>query len=491
MAPRTLSDFLEELGQAGELVRVEAPVDPLVEAAAITDRIARAGGPALLFGTVRGSGVPLVTNVLGSGARLLRALGAGSLDEATQHFAAQVSGGEAAGWFDRLRGGQEGPGRRLAPRSVRTGVCQQIARLGADVDLGELPVLQSWPGETARVITAGQVVVDDREGGVRQFARYDAAILDRQRLALIWDAHQPPAQIMARWSSSEPLPVALVLGGDPLNLLSAMAPLPQGVDPLLVAGILRQKPVDLVACRSVPLEVPAEAEMVIEGHIDPRESPASVGQVGTPSGRFRQSVAGTVMHVTAILQRANPVYPAIVFAPPPHEAAFIARAMWRICLPLVRQAIPEVVDCDLPLFGAVRHWALVSIRKRYPGHAHKVAQSLWGFAPTMFSKLLVLVDEDVSVQDYGQVLSAVAENTDLARDVLVQPGPADPLDAAAADGPLTTRMAIDATSKLPAETARPWPAKMRAESAVLDLIRQRWPEYGLGPDPDEPASRPS
>jgi len=351
-----------------------------------------------------------------------------------------------------------------------------------------LPALWSWPEEAGRAITAGQLVVDDGEGGPRGFARHDALILDRQRLALVWDAHQGPARTLARWNRNERLPVALVLGGDPINLLAAMAPLPPGIDPLLVAGILREKPVDVVACRSVPLEVPAEAEIAVEGYIDPREPMASIGPLCTPSGRCRQAGTGPVVHVTAMMQRANPVYPAMVFGPPPHEAALIARAMWRILLPLVRQAIPELVDCDLPLFGAVRHWALVSIRKRYAGQARKVAQAVWGFDPLMFSKLLVVVDENVDVRDYGQVLSAVAENTDLGRDLFYQAGPADSLDVAAAPGPLTTRVAIDATAKWPGESSGPWSSRVEAEPRVCELIRQRWLEYGLGPEPDPQSS---
>jgi len=479
MAPRTLSDFLEELGQAGELARVEVPVDPLGEVAAVTDRVAKNDGPALLFSSVGGSDVPLVSNLLGTPARLLRALGGQSLDEAAQNFAAQVTGGDAAGWFDRLRG-SEGPLKRLAPRSVRSGPCQQIVRLGQDVDLGELPLLQAWPGETARSITAGQLVLDDREGGARHVGRYDAVLLDRQRLALVWDAHQAPARALACWPSGEPVPVSLVLGGDPVGLLSAMTPLPPGVDPWLVAGMLRGKPLDLVPGRTVPLEVPADAEIVIEGQIDPREEPVALGPLATPSGRVRPAASGVMVRVGAMLQRANPVYPALIFARPSHEAALIARAMWRIGLPLLRQAIPEVVDCDLPLFGSVRHWVLVSMRKRYPGHAHKVAQALWGFDPTMFSKLLVLVDEDVNVHDYGQVLGAVADHTDLARDLLEHRGPADPWDVASAETPLTARVAIDATRKLPGETARPISLVAQADAAMVERIGKRWPEYGLG-----------
>ena len=251
------------------------------------------------------------------------------------------------------------------------------------------------------------------------------------------------------------MPLAVVIGGDPAFLLAAAAPLPAGSDVCAVAGLLREKPLDVVACRSVDLTVPAEAEIVLEGFCDPSQPPVMAGPFCGPTGHCTLPRPAPVMQVTALTHRANPIYAAMVPGRPPHEAVTVARAMQRVFLPLVRLAMPELVDYDLPEFAAARHWAAVSIRKTYAGQGRRAAHAAWGLRPLMFAKMLVVVDEDVDVRDHQQCLAAVAANFRPGRDIVIEQGPADPFDPAAPAGALGQKMAIDATRKLPEERVRP------------------------------------
>lgn len=480
-----LADFLEQLAQAGELVRIETEVGPVLEAAEITDRIARAGGPALLFGAVQGHELPVLTNLLGTEKRICLALGIKSPAELSQRIAELVDPSQPEGWFERIQtSGTRAGLRRLPPRTVKAGACQQIVRLGGDVDLEALPALQSYPLESGRVITAGQLFTADAESGRSSVGRYDLRVLDKSRLAAGWLAHDDPARLMIGYGErNDRMPLAVVLGGDPAGLLAAMAPLPPEADVCALAGLLRQKPLELVKCRTVELEVPTDAEIVIEGYVDPAEPPADVGLLGASGGTYQLARPAPVMHVTALTHRANPIYPAMVPGTLPDEACVVNRALQRVFLPLVRLAIPELVDYDLPMFGAARHWALISIRKTYAGQARKVAWAFWGLQQMMFTKLLVLVDEEVDVHDHRQVWSAVSRHVDPGRDVFFGQGPPDSRDPAAAPQMLRHMMAIDATAKLSEERRgqRPQPAQMSEE--IRRLVSKRWAEYGLGPEP--------
>ena len=484
MSYHCLAEFLEELGEAGELVRIEAAVDPVLEAAEITERTVRAGGPALLFGAVVGHQLPLLTNLLGTETRICRALGVESPGELAGRIGELIEPPEPEGWFEKIK---TAPGRaalrRLPPRTVKTGACQQVVRLGGDVDLGELPVVQCRPREAGPTITAGELFAADAESGRVLVGRYDLRVLDRDRLAACWDPHDDAARLMTGYQErKERMPLAVVLGGDPSGLLAAMAPLPSGADVSALAGFFRNRPRDLVRCRSLELEVPTDAELVIEGYADPAEPPVDCGVLAASGGYYRSARRAPVIRVTAVTHRANPVYPALVPGPPPDEACVIHRTLGRIFLPLVRLAIPELVDYDLPVFGAGRHWVLVSIRKTYAGQARKVAHAVWGLRQLMFSKLLVIVDEEVDVHDQPEVWAAVAGHVDPGRDVWFSSGPLDPLDPAGGAGGLSQRMAIDATVKRPEERSAPRPGPAEMSEEIRRLVSDRWAEYGLGPD---------
>jgi 4-hydroxy-3-polyprenylbenzoate decarboxylase len=476
-----LAEFLECLGQQGQLARVAVPVDPRLEIAEITARAVKAGGPALVFADVSGHPFPAVTNLFGTPGRLSAALGVATLADAAGVIAGLVASAEPEGWFEQIvSGGTRAKLRKLAPKTVRTGACQQIVALGTDVDLGELPVLRCWPEETAGSITAARVFTRAPGSNARPVGCYPLRVLDRNRLAACWPPHDEPARTAAGCrDQGQPMPVAAVLGGDPSGLLAALAPLPENVDPLCLAGLWRGKPVEMVKCKTVDLEVPADAEWVIEGLIDPAEPAVETGWYGLPNGFYGAAGPVPVVRVTAVTRRANAVYPAIVPGPPPDEQCAITGGLGQVFLPLLQAQIPELADYHLPEFGAARHWAFASIRKSYAGQARKVVHALWGLRPSMWAKMLVVVDDSVEIRDSDQVWRAVSSHVDPAADVWLDSGPRDPWDPAAPGGSLAARLAWDATAKLPGECRGPRPPRTVRPEEIAQQVGRRWTEYGL------------
>jgi len=462
MSHRCLADFLEELGHAGELVRVEAEVDPVEEAAEITRNIALTGGPALLFGVISGHDLPVITNLLGTETRICRALGAKSLPEVLQRMDRLVDPLQPEGWFERLKTAPHIAALdSVTPRRARSGPCQQVVRLGSDVELANLPVLQSAAEEAGPAITAAVTFSADPQSRQPIAGQYDLQVLDRDRLAVCWAAHDEPARLLAEYARrNEKMPLAVVLGGDPAVLLAAAAPLSPAADVCALAGLFREKPIDVVTCRSLELEIPAEADVVIEGYVDPAEPPATAGPLCGPLGRYTLPRPVPVMHVTA------------------------RRTLAQVFLPLLRKSIPELVDHDLPPYGAGRHWAVLAIRKTHAGQARRVAHAAWGSPALTFAKMLIVVDEGTDVRDPEHVLGAIAVNVDPGRDVFFQQGPPDPFDPAAALDRLQHKMAVDATAKLPGEHTGTWPAPAVAREEIRRLVADRWAQYGLGPEPE-------
>jgi len=486
MSHHGLAELLEDLGHAGELARAGAEVDPRLEAAEVTRRIATNGGPALLFGRVAGSDTPLLCNLLGTEARIARALGQPSLEKLGQRIDALVDPARPEGWLEKLAGGpRASTGAGPPPRKVRSGPVQQVVRLGRDVDLGELPLVQSAAEETAPAVTAAALLTVDPADGTRRAVRCDLTLLGPDRLAACWADGDEPARLVHEYRRlRERMPVAAVLGGDPALTLATADVVPPRIDPLAVAGLLRDKALDVVRCRSVELDVPAAAEIVIEGFVDPAEPPVESGLRCGPLGRCAPSRPVPVIHLTAITQRANPIFPAMIPGEPPHEASVIRRTMARVFAPVVKLAIPELVDFDLPLFGGARHTAILAIRKTHAGQARQVALAAWTQPAFRFAKLLVVVDDGVDVRDPEAVVTAALAQADSSRDVFTHDGPSDPLDPAATLGELARRVCVDATTKLPGERSGTVPTvQCTASEDVRQQVADRWPEYGLGPEP--------
>jgi len=335
-------------------------------------------------------------------------------------------------------------------------------------------------GDGGPYITLGQVYTTDPDGKNRNVGMYRLQVFGPRRLGMHWHADHDGARNFRAWAErGQPMPVAVALGGDPVLTYAATAPLPYGVNELLLAGFLRGQPMPMVRAKTVPLEVPADAEIVIEGTVDPQER-AIEGPFGDHTGYYSPPAEYPVMNVTAITHRADAIYPTTVVGRFPKEDAYLAKTTERLFLPLIRTMVPEVVDLALPLFGVFHNWAFVSIRKREPGQARKVARALGGLGQMAYTKFLVLVDADVNVHDTEEVLWRVGAEADPRRDTLLTTGPADALDHAAPVGGPAGKCAIDATRKLPEEVdGAAWPQPIEPDPETCARVARRWKEYGL------------
>ncbi|MCH8830240.1 MAG: UbiD family decarboxylase, partial [Planctomycetes bacterium] len=377
-----LSEFVSGLEDLGELVRISVEVDPLLEIAEITDRVCRSvgGGKALFFENVRGTTIPVVTNLLGSERRTCLALRSETLDAAAERIARVMRPELPEGWLGSLKMlPQLAQITRLPPKVVKTGLSQQVVKVGRDVDLRELPIPQSRPAEAGPSMTSGQIFTTNPETGLRDVSLGILALQGKTSLSILWNPQEDGwRNYEAYRQQGRQMPVAVALGGDPALLIAASAPLPRDTDECLLAGFLRGSAVELVNARSIPLEVPAQAEIVIEGLIDMDRGPVQSGPVALPTGFYSDLDETPLMDVTAVTQRANPIFPAMIHGMPPSESLYVNRAVERLLLPVIQTFLPEIVDFHLPASGASRNLLFVRIRKEYPQQARKVMSALWG-----------------------------------------------------------------------------------------------------------------
>ena len=465
-----LGPFIRFLEQRGELRRVTREVDPVLEVSAIAQHAVRAGGPALLFERVKGSRVPLLINTYATRRRVSWALGVGDLDEHAQAIAALVKSQPPDGLVDKLR---------MLPKLVRTAPCQEVVE--TDVDLGRLPVLTTWPDDGGPYITLPMVVTRDPDKGTRNVGCYRMQVYDGRTTGMHWQLHKTGRRHMRRYKElgQTRMPVAVALGGDPVLTYAATAPLPDGIDEFLFAGFLRRKPVEMVRCKTVDLEVPASADFVLEGYVDVDELRRE-GPFGDHTGYYSLADDYPVFHVQAITRREQPIYTATVVGPPPQEDAWLGKATERLFLPLLQMTFPEIVDMNLPIEGVFHNLCIVSINKQYPHHARKICHSLWGMGQMMFAKCIVVVDEDVNVQDVREVVWRALNNIDAKRDVFFAEGPIDVLDHASAAFGFGGKLGVDATRKWKDEGfTREWPEVLKMDPAVERRVAGILEELGL------------
>src|SRR5213080_4388461 len=477
MPPLNLRDWIALLEREGELARVGVEVDPRLEITEIVDRTVRAGGSALLFERPKGSQHPLLINQFGSERRMCLAFGVERLDDVGRKVADVLEMQPPSGLMDKVRGLQKL--KSIAdsrPQTVRRGAVQEIVLQGDDIDLGLLPVQRCWPGDPAPFITLPAVITRDPRNGTRNVGMYRMQVIDRTTTFMHWQIHKDGR---ADWLATDGrIPVVVALGLDPVTAYSASAPLPKHIDELMLAGFLRGSPVELVKGVTVDLEVPAHAEIVLEGYIE-KDELGDEGPFGDHTGYYTAAEPFPVFHVTAMTMRNDAIYPSIVVGKPPQEDAWLGKATERIFLPAIRATVPEIVDYDLPVSGAFHNCCIVSIRKAFPGHAHKVMHAIWGLGMLSLTKCVIVVDEHVDVHDYQQVLFYAGANVDPARDVVLATGPLDHLDHAPMRQFVGGKLGIDATAKLPEEGARPWPEEIEMSPEICDLVDRRWGEYGL------------
>jgi 4-hydroxy-3-polyprenylbenzoate decarboxylase len=480
MAARDLREWIALLEREGELVRIGAEVDPHLEITEIVDRTVKAGGPALLFEHPKGSELPLLINQFGTERRMCLAFGVERLDDVAARLAEVLEMQPPEGLAAKLKGLKTL--KSIAdsrPRTVKRGACQEVVARGDDVDLGRLPVQTCWPGDAGPFITLPAVITHDPRTGGRNVGMYRLQVLSPRTTAMHWQIHKDGR---ADYLFSEGrLEVAVALGLDPISTYSASAPLPKHIDELMLAGFLRGEPVELVKGVSVDVDVPADAEIVLEGYVE-RGDLTPEGPFGDHTGFYTPAEPFPVFHVTAVTMRRDAIYPSIVVGKPPQEDAWLGKATERIFLPAVKMSVPEIVDYDLPVAGAFHNCVIVSIRKAFPGHAKKVMHAIWGLGMLSLSKAVVVVDEHVDVHDYEQVFFYVCANVDPKRDVLISEGPLDHLDHSPTLQFQGGKLGIDATAKGPAEGTRPWPEEIRMTDEVRALVDRRWAEYSIDLD---------
>ena len=476
-ACRDLRDWIALLEREGELVRIAAEVDPYLEITEIVDRTVKARGPALLFEHPNGSQHPLLINQFGTERRMCLAFGVERLDDVGRKLGDVLEMQPPQGLVEKVKGLAKL--KSIAdsrPKSVRSGPCQEVVLTGDDLNLDLLPIQTCWPGDAAPFITLPAVITRDPKTGTRNVGMYRMQKIDRRSTYMHWQIHKDGR--MDYLATEGRLEVAVALGLDPITAYAASAPLPKHIDELMLAGFLRGDAVELVKGKTVDLEVPAAAEIVLEGYVEAGDEGIE-GPFGDHTGYYSPPEPFPVFHVTAMTMRRDAIYPSIVVGKPPAEDAWLGKATERIFLPAVRMSVPEIVDYDLPVAGAFHNCAIVSIRKTFPGQAQKIMHAVWGLGMLSLTKCVVVVDEWVDVHDYEDVFFRVTANVDPKRDVLLSEGPLDHLDHAPGTQFVGGKLGIDATHKLPEEGAREWPPEIEMSDDVKELVAERWREYGL------------
>jgi len=505
-----LRDWIRALDRAGELKRISTEVDPALEVTEITDRVSKSGGPALLFQNLKGHpNSQLLINQFGSARRMNLALEVDKLDEVADRIRAFMDVKSPQGFLDKVKMlpmlAEMG---KFFPKTVPTGPCKEVIKRD-NFSLLDFPILKCWPQDAGRFITLPCVITRDPKTGKRNVGMYRMQVYDAHSTGMHWQRQKVGAEhyremlraaatkdsntsaavdLMARSSGGSVLAdhtphgkmeVAVAIGTDPALTFSAIVPAPPDVEEYLIAGFLRQKPVELVKCETVDLEVPASAEIILEGHVHLDEL-RTEGPFGDHTGFYSLEDLYPVFHISCITHRKDPIYATTIVGKPPMEDGWMGKAVERIFLPLMRLTIPELVDINLPLEGVFHNLMIVSIKKSYPGQARKVMNAVWSLGQATFTKCIIVVDEDVNVQDIAEVTLKALNHIDPERDIQFTLGPVDSLDHASRLPNYGSKMGIDATRKWPSEGfARPWPDEIQMDEKTKALVDKKWKELGL------------
>jgi 4-hydroxy-3-polyprenylbenzoate decarboxylase len=475
-----LDGFLADLDRRKLLARIAEPVSTTLEIAAVTDRACKSagGGPALLFEKPAGFEIPVVSNAFGSLERMCLALGVKSLDDLSKEIDDLLTLPMPKGMMDALK--MLPLVNRLSdlmPKTVKDAPCQEVVRHDASLD--ELPILTCWPGDGGRYITLPLVFTKDPETGMRNIGTYRMQVFDGRTTGMHWQRHKGGAQhhrVAERLGKR--LEVAVALSADPVLTYAATAPMPEGLDELLLAGFLARRRIEMTRCVTVDLEVPANAHIVLEGYVDPGERRRE-GPFGDHTGFYSQPDDFPVFHLTCVTSRQRPTYLTTIVGRPPMEDYYLGLASGRIFLPMIRKTVPEIVDIHFPAEGIFHNLVVVSIDKRYPGHARKIMNVFWGFGQLMFSKTIIVVDKDVNVHDMSEVAWIVGTHIDPLRDVQMTRGPVDDLDDAADLPAYGGKMGIDATRKWASEGyTRSWPEPTVTTEQAARRAAEIWKQVG-------------
>jgi 4-hydroxy-3-polyprenylbenzoate decarboxylase len=499
MAYSSLRDFIERLERDGKLLRVREPVSTVLEMTEIQTRLLASGGPAVLFEQPVGadgaiSPIPVLVNLFGTVERVAMAVTMGNVDRRTGHDLREV--GETLAFLRQPQppdGWREAVGMapllrtvmNMRPKTVRGAPVQEVVLTGNDIDLSRLPIQTCWPNEPAPLITWPLVVTkgpgdsaeDDYNLGI-----YRMQVLGRDRTLMRWLRHRGGAQHHARWGAvkPEPLPAAVVIGADPGTILAAVTPVPDTLSEYQFAGLLRGERVELVDCKTVPLKVPAQAEIVLEGHVSLSDY-GDEGPYGDHTGYYNSVEQFPVFTISAITMRRNPIYLSTFTGRPPDEPSILGEALNEVFVPLLQQQFPEITDFWLPPEGCSYRIAVVSIAKAYPGHAKRVMMGIWSYLRQfMYTKWVIVVDDDINIRDWKDVMWAISTRMDPVRDITqMQNTPIDYLDFASPQSGLGGKIGLDATNKWPPETTREWGTQIRMTDDVIETVNGKWSRLGL------------
>lgn len=502
MAYKDLREFISVLEKRGLLQRIKVEVDPILEISEITDRMCKSpnGGKALFFEKVKGSPYPVVTNIFGSFERMALALEVNSLDDVAKRIEDLLNQAPPKTLMEKLAMlPRLVEFSKWLPKRVKSAPCQEVIEK-ENPDLTKFPILKCWPGDgqitesikkqfppkdfppqnEGRFVTLPMVFTKDPETGRQNCGMYRIHVYDKVTTGMHWHIHKDGARHYEKYKAlNKKMPAAIAVGSDPAVIYAASAPLPEGIDEMLLAGFLRKAPVEMIKCITNDIEVPANSELVIEGYLEPGEMLIE-GPFGDHTGFYSAADYYPVFHVTCITHRKDMIYPATIVGKPPMEDCYMGKATERIFLPLIRLEFPEIRDMNLPMEGVFHNCALISIKKSYPGHAKKVIHGLWGKGQMMFAKLLIIVDDDVDVQNLSYTAWRVLNNVDWKRDVVIAEGPLDDLDHAANFPRYGSKMGIDATRKTREEgMMRDWPDELFMSEEIKRLVDSRWKDYGF------------
>jgi len=482
-----LRDFIAQLERNGELVRINHPVDPALEMTEICDRTLRAGGPALLFEKPKGFDMPVLGNLFGTTERVAAGMGVDSvqaLREVGKLLAFLKEPDPPRGMKDAW---QKLPIYRkvldMAPKVRKHADCQQQVLHGDDVDLGKLPIQTCWPDDAAPLITWALVVTKGPDKERQNLGIYRQQVLSRNKVIMRWLAHRGGALDYADWQKcrpGEPFPVAVALGADPATILAAVTPVPDSLSEYAFAGLLRGSKTELVKCKSIDLQVPASAEIVLEGHIHPGEE-ALEGPFGDHTGYYNEQGRFPVFTIDCITHRNDPIYHSTYTGRPPDEPAILGLALNEVFVPVLQKQFPEITDFYLPPEGCSYRMACVSMKKQYPGHAKRVMFGVWSFLRQfMYTKFVIVTDDDVNVRDWKDVVWAMTTRMDPARDItLVENTPIDYLDFASPVSGLGSKIGLDATNKWKGETTREWGRPISMDAATKARVDAMWDQLGI------------
>jgi 4-hydroxy-3-polyprenylbenzoate decarboxylase len=475
-----LSEFLADLDKRRQLVRIADRVSPTLEIAAVTDRAckSRQGGPALLFQNPAGFDIPVATNIFGSLERMQLALGVAKLEDLEKEIDDLMTPPAPKGVMDALKLlPVVGRLADLMPKTVKDAPCQEV--VNRDGTLDDLPILTCWPGDGGPFITLPLVFTRDPETGTRNIGVYRMQVFDGRTTGMHWQRHKGGAQhYRVAERLGRRLEVAVALSPEPILAYCATAPMPEGLDELLLGGFLSRRRIEVVKCVTVDLEVPASSHIVLEGYVEPGERRRE-GPFGDHTGFYSQPDDYPVFHLTCVTRRSQPTYLTTIVGIPPMEDYYLGLASERIFLPMIRKTVPEIVDMHFPAQGIFHNFVIVSIDKRYPGHARKIMNAFWGLGQLMFSKTIVVVDKDVNVHDVGEVAWIVGTHMDPVRDVQMTRGPVDDLDDAADLPAYGGKMGIDATRKWASEGySRSWPARIATTEEASRRAAEIWNKIG-------------